>query len=207
MACERLILPLSIALVLLSLPLYGQINMPCTTSMLTSFTPCMNFITNSSADGTSPTSDCCSLLKSFMINGTDCLCQIATGGVPFNIPISRSLALSLPRACNMPGVPLQCKASAAPIPAPGPPANGPGVSPADTLSPEASNVPVAGSPTLAPEADTTPALTPPSSTTNSGFPNGNSGNRQSVTPSAASAQSFSPLLLLAVFGAIALKNY
>lgn len=109
MALQQLIPALSIALVLLSLPVYGQINSPCTTSMLTSLTPCLNFITNSSANGTSPTSDCCNMLKTFMTNGTSCFCLIATGSVPFNIPINRTLALSLPRACNQPGVPLQCK--------------------------------------------------------------------------------------------------
>ncbi|XP_027120246.1 non-specific lipid transfer protein-like 1 [Coffea eugenioides] len=217
MALQQLFPALSIALVLLSLPVYGQINSPCTTSMLTSFTPCLNFITNSSTNGNSPTADCCNVIKAFMANSTGCLCLVATGGVPFNLPINRTLVLSLPRTCNQPGVPLQCKASVAPIPAPGPLAGGPAVSPAanpptGTMSPAAapptgSVVPQAGSPTLAPEAETNPALTPPSSTTNSGSPAGNSGNRQSVTPSAASTLSFSPLLLLAVIGAIALRNY
>ncbi|KAL3507873.1 hypothetical protein ACH5RR_033255 [Cinchona calisaya] len=207
MAFERLIFALSISLVLLSLPVYSQINAPCTSSMLTSFTPCLNFVTNSSSNATSPTSDCCNALKTFMTNGTGCLCLIATGSVPFNIPINRSLALSLPRSCNQPGVPLQCKASITPAPAPGPLASG--LSPAAAPSPTDSVIPLGGSPTLAPEAETTPSLTPSSSTTNSGSsPPGNSGNRQSVTPSAASTTlSFSPVLLLAVFVAIALKNY
>ena len=82
---------------------------PCTTSMITTFTPCINYLTNSSGSGTSPTSDCCNSLRSLMTNGTNCLCQIITGGVPFRIPINRTLAISLPRACNQPGVPVQCK--------------------------------------------------------------------------------------------------
>ncbi|KAF2285411.1 hypothetical protein GH714_003614 [Hevea brasiliensis] len=55
---------IAIALVVLIIPAtHGQINTPCTPSLLSSFTPCMNFLTNSSADGTSPTQDCCSSLK------------------------------------------------------------------------------------------------------------------------------------------------
>lgn len=106
---QHFIIPVILALVLLAFPTNGQFNMPCTTSMLTSFTPCMNFITNSSLNGTSPTADCCNILKSFMSNGTDCMCLIVTGSVPFRVPINRTLALSLPQACKMPGVPLQCK--------------------------------------------------------------------------------------------------
>lgn len=111
MAFQRMVIPvLAIAFALLAFPAYGQMPaFPCTSSMLTSFTPCMNYVTNSSLNGTSPTADCCNVLKSFVSNGTGCLCLIATGAVPFNIPINRSLALSLPRACNMPGVPLQCQ--------------------------------------------------------------------------------------------------
>ena len=82
---------------------------PCTASMLTSFTPCMNFLTNSSSTGASPTADCCTSLRSLMTNGKDCLCQILIAGVPFRIPINRTLAISLPKACNQPGVPIQCK--------------------------------------------------------------------------------------------------
>lgn len=91
------------------MPVFGQISTPCTPSMLTTFSPCMNFITNSSTNGTAPSADCCNSLRSVMSNGTDCLCLIATGSVPFQVPINRTLAISLPRACNMPGVPLQCK--------------------------------------------------------------------------------------------------
>jgi hypothetical protein len=37
------------------------------------------------------------------------LCLVVTGSVPFGVPINRTLAISLPRACNVPGVPVQCE--------------------------------------------------------------------------------------------------
>ncbi|XP_059630140.1 non-specific lipid transfer protein GPI-anchored 20-like [Cornus florida] len=202
----RLVPVLAVALTVLMMPVYGQISTPCTASVLTTFTPCMNFITNSSANGTSPSADCCNSLKSMTNNGMDCLCLIATGSVPFQIPINRSLAISLPRACNTPGVPLQCKASSAPIPAPGPVALGPTVSP--PLSPTASTVPNPVSPVLAPESDKTPDLSPASPTVESDAPTSDSGIRPVLNPSASKpSHSFSPLLLLAVLGATVLKNY
>ncbi|KAM0031450.1 putative bifunctional inhibitor/plant lipid transfer protein/seed storage helical [Helianthus debilis subsp. tardiflorus] len=120
-AFRCLVLALVGALCLEVAPVYSQITTPCSPTMITSFTPCLNFLTNSTTNGsTTPTSDCCNSLKTLTSRGTDCLCLIVTGSVPFQIPINRTLAISLPRACNMPGVPLQCKAPAgSPIPAPG----------------------------------------------------------------------------------------
>lgn len=91
-------------------PARGQINTPCNASIINSFTPCMNYLTNSSAGGSStPTTQCCDSLKSLTSGGMSCLCLIVTGSVPFQLPINRTLAISLPRACRMPGVPVQCK--------------------------------------------------------------------------------------------------
>ncbi|WOH08493.1 hypothetical protein DCAR_0727934 [Daucus carota subsp. sativus] len=180
---------LAIAIIVLIVPVYGQINTACSPSMLSSFSSCASFITNSTANGTSPSSDCCNSLKSITSNGTDCLCLIVTGSVPFQIPINRTLAIALPRACNMPGVPLQCKASSSPLPAPA-----------------ASGVPQAESPAMTPESNATPSLTPPSDT--AGAPTTNSGIRPVVNPSAASPVfSFSPAFLLALLGATFLKYY
>lgn len=106
----RMVSVIAIALAVLIFPAaHGQINTPCTPSLMSSFTPCMNLLTNSSANGTSPTQDCCSALKNLTSNGMDCLCLIVTGSVPFQLPINRSLSISLPSACNMQGVPVQCK--------------------------------------------------------------------------------------------------
>lgn len=106
---SRLILGLAIVFLLVTKPgVYGQITSLCTSSMLSSFTPCINFATAGGGGG-SPTSDCCDALKSLMGSGRDCLCLIITGGVPFRVPLNRTIAASLPRACNKDGVPIECK--------------------------------------------------------------------------------------------------
>ncbi|XVF80818.1 hypothetical protein PTKIN_Ptkin15bG0105700 [Pterospermum kingtungense] len=99
----------------------GQISTACTASMISSFTPCLNFITGStgSANVSSPNQGCCGSLKSLMTSSVDCACLLITANVPFQLPINRTLALTLPRACNIGGVPVQCKAAGTPLPAPG----------------------------------------------------------------------------------------
>lgn len=84
-----------------------QINTACTSSIISTFTPCLNYLTGSSGNGSSPTEDCCNSLKSSMSDSIDCICLIVTGNVPVSIPFIRTLALSLPQACNS-GVPVQC---------------------------------------------------------------------------------------------------
>lgn len=87
-----------------------QISTPCTVSMLTSFTPCLNFITGSTRNGaSSPSTACCDSLKSVMSSSVDCGCLLITGNVPFSLPINRTIAITLPRACNSASVPIQCK--------------------------------------------------------------------------------------------------
>lgn len=98
-----------VLLISLLLSVNGQISTPCTASMLSTFTPCLNYITGSSSNGSSPTGDCCRTLKSLMGTGMDCACLLVTANVPVQLPINRTLALSLPKACKMGGVPLQCK--------------------------------------------------------------------------------------------------
>lgn len=90
---------------------HGQmINTPCTVSMISSVTPCLNFITGSSSNGSSaPTTGCCDSLKSLLSGGRDCFCLLVTANVPIQLPINRTLAISLPRACNMEGVPMLCQ--------------------------------------------------------------------------------------------------
>ncbi|XP_024977003.1 non-specific lipid-transfer protein-like protein At2g13820 [Cynara cardunculus var. scolymus] len=200
---------IAVAMCSMVVPIYSQISTPCSPSMITSFTPCLNFITNSTTNATStPTADCCNSLKTVTSSGTDCLCMIATGSVPFQIPINQSLAISLPRACRMPGVPLQCKAAAAtPIPSPGPAALGPTLSPGSS-----STVPEAQSPTstpesnttpaLTPDSDTTPALTPPSTSGDSGVSTTNPASRPTVTPSAATSTYPHATYILATSGAM-----
>ncbi|PKI34464.1 hypothetical protein CRG98_045145 [Punica granatum] len=88
--------------------------------MITSFTPCFNFITGSSGNSNSPTEDCCDSFRSLMRTSVECTCLVITANVPIPLPINRTLAISLPRACNNGGVPMQCKASGSPLPPPGP---------------------------------------------------------------------------------------
>lgn len=78
----------------------------CTTSLVTSFTPCLNFITNGSA---SPTEDCCRSLGALTKASAGCACLILTGSVPLGVPVNRTLAVSLPKACNSSSLELQCR--------------------------------------------------------------------------------------------------
>ncbi|XP_031278174.1 non-specific lipid transfer protein-like 1 [Pistacia vera] len=196
---------LGLAFVVLILPVYGQVATPCTASLISSFSPCMNFLTNSTTNGTSPTADCCNALKSLTSNSMDCTCLIVTGNIPLQLPINRTLAISLPRACNMPGVPLQCKSTGAPIPAPGPSSFGapPSASPTGTVVPEPT--PSA----TAPESDTTPTLTPPSTDVDPTAPTVTPGSRPVLTPPSAAMPSynFSPSLLLFAVGFLIMKYY
>lgn len=80
--------------------------MSCTASLVTSFTPCLNFITNGSA---SPTDDCCRSLGALMRASTGCACLILTGSVSVGVPVNRTLAVRLPRACNSTSLQLQCR--------------------------------------------------------------------------------------------------
>ncbi|KAK1399653.1 AAI domain-containing protein [Heracleum sosnowskyi] len=90
----------------------GQITTPCTNPMITSFTPCLNYLTGSTGTGGSPIGDCCGALRSLTSTSMDCACLIVTGNVPFSLPINRTLAISLPKSCRasgVKGVPVQCK--------------------------------------------------------------------------------------------------
>ncbi|XP_014495668.2 non-specific lipid transfer protein GPI-anchored 2 isoform X2 [Vigna radiata var. radiata] len=110
----------------------GQVSTSCTTSMMNSITPCANIITGSTNNnGLKPPSTCCDSLRSLMNTNTNCACFLLSANAPFfQLPLT--LALSFSQACNINGLPLQCKASASPLPAPGPavlPSNGPTLSP------------------------------------------------------------------------------
>ncbi|XP_059318107.1 non-specific lipid transfer protein GPI-anchored 20-like [Lycium ferocissimum] len=194
----------------------GQIiSTPCTGSMITSFTPCVNFLTSSSSNGTSPTEDCCNALRTMMTNSTNCLCLIVTGGIPFQMPMNPNIAMSLPRACNMPGVPLKCKAPSPPtVVAPGPrsDAGSPSASPtaAPTSAPRNPKDSTVSPPSplnSSPPGDEIPSLTPPSPPVDSSTPATNSGSQTPVTPSAAPTLGYGISSLLAAFGAIVLSLY
>lgn len=84
----------------------------CTASLLTSFTPCFSFLTSSNgSSGSPPTRECCRSLAALVDAGTGCACLVLTGAVPLplGVPVNRTLAVSLPRACDSTSVPLQCR--------------------------------------------------------------------------------------------------
>nr|QPK41159.1 alpha-amylase inhibitor [Solanum verrucosum]QPK41161.1 alpha-amylase inhibitor [Solanum verrucosum] len=200
---------LSCIIVLAILPINAQIvTSPCTATMLTSFTPCLNFLSNGNGTAT-PSPGCCNALRTMMGNGSACLCVIASGGIPFQIPINPNTTMSLPRACNMARVPLQCQASTPPAAAPGPvgteaPSASPTSAPTPSPSPKGTTAFNPMSPALAPQADVIPTVTPPSPSAT------NSGRRQNPnTPSAAPSvgYGFSPLAFIAALGAIAFMLY
>lgn len=95
-------------------PTYGQVALSCTSGLISSFTPCFNYITGSTNGGGSPTAGCCQALSAVISTSTDCACLILTGNVPLgsSLPINRTLAISLPKACkstNSSSVPLKCR--------------------------------------------------------------------------------------------------
>ncbi|KAJ7977366.1 Non-specific lipid-transfer protein-like protein [Quillaja saponaria] len=201
---------ISVALVIISVNFLvnSQISTPCTTSMISSFTPCVNFITGSTGNGSSPTSGCCDSLRSLMGTSIDCACLVITANVPFQLPINRTLSLSLPRACNMGGMPVQCKASGSPPPAPGPAILGPNSrslppTAASPLTPRASKAVAA-----VPKSETAMDLTPESPPMESEAPTTNQGIRPVLTPSAFAPSyiSLSPLFLVLI-GTMVLKSY
>ncbi|KAG2247025.1 hypothetical protein Bca52824_086653 [Brassica carinata] len=164
----------------------------CTPSMMTTVGPCMSILTNSSTNGTSPSSDCCNSLRSLTTGGMGCLCLIVTGSVPFNIPINRTTAVSLPRASNI-----------APAAAPGPAGTfGPAMSPGPATTPL---VPEPTPEAQTPQSDTTKPFTPTVDGAGPRSDDGGSSSRPSVTPS--SAHTLSPSLLFFGVSLLALKFY
>ncbi|KAM3326534.1 non-specific lipid transfer protein GPI-anchored 21 [Capsicum chacoense] len=226
---RRLVPFLAIVLMIFDIQVSGQINTACSSAMLRSFSPCINFMSNNGSG--SPTSACCQSLKELMASGKDCLCLIVTGNVPFKIP-NRNIAVSLPKACNKDGVPIECKGSATPLPAQGPAALAPSGAPRSfqnprspaAPSPDDDDVPEPFTPPLGPVGDTTPGLTPPSPSGGGGlgnpyngfsppsFTDDGSGNpdtssfRPDLRPSSApDSRRLSVFVFIAACGAIILK--
>ncbi|PAN44583.1 hypothetical protein PAHAL_9G055600 [Panicum hallii] len=179
------------AVLLAAVPASGQVATSCTASLITTFTPCLNFVTGSTNGGGSPTQQCCGSLAEMVRTGADCACLILTGNVPFSLPINRTLAISLPRLCSSTSVPLQCRDTATQIPAPvaivGPVAFAPALPPLPPIPPESS---VPGSPVD--PAATSPAVDSPP------FP-----QRPVVVPSSAWRSSHVPVAAVAIVLSVA----
>lgn len=123
----------------------GQASTACTAALISSFTPCLNYITGSINGGGSPSADCCKAFGSVITSSTDCACLILTGSVPFSLPINRTLAISLPRVCGSTSVPLQCTGTSMPLPSPGTPMSyGPSLPPLQPFSPPSPRPPGGG---------------------------------------------------------------
>ncbi|KAL6990538.1 hypothetical protein U1Q18_041722 [Sarracenia purpurea var. burkii] len=183
----------------------AQVSTPCTASMISTFTPCINFVTGSSSNGASPTAGCCDSVKSLLSNSMDCVCLIVTGNVPFPLPFNQTLAISLPQVCKS-SVPIQCQGSSVQLPAPGPVLFGPIVSPLPHIasapfSPRASKALAAAPLPAKPTLQTAPA----SPLVHSVAPMATPGIRPVVTPASATNPSClpSPHLLLMFMGIMA----
>ncbi|KAK6120070.1 hypothetical protein DH2020_046200 [Rehmannia glutinosa] len=186
----------------------AQISTPCSSSTISTFTPCLNFVTGSTGTGSSPTESCCDSLKSLMSDNMDCVCLIVTGNVPVSIPfINASLAITLPRMCRN-SVPLQCKSTGVPLPPPGPVLFGPTPAPAPARSRPQPRAPsAAAAPPPAESLDVTPAASPPKFSLG---PSANPGIRPVVNPNSASTPltiSLSSLILIMHIGIMALIKF
>ncbi|KAK8954359.1 hypothetical protein KSP39_PZI002844 [Platanthera zijinensis] len=108
-----------------------QISTACTTSLISTFTPCFDYLTGSSNGGSGPSGDCCTTFASLISSSTQCACLILTGNVPVSFRLfNKTLALSLSPLCGRTSVPLQCNyAVGAPLPGPGPVSYGPSLPP------------------------------------------------------------------------------
>lgn len=69
------------------------------TSVLLSLAPCLNYVTGASS---SPSPSCCSQLANVVQSQPQCLCAaLSGGGSSLGISINQTLALQLPKACNV----------------------------------------------------------------------------------------------------------
>uniref|UniRef100_A0A2P2P421 Bifunctional inhibitor/plant lipid transfer protein/seed storage helical domain-containing protein n=1 Tax=Rhizophora mucronata TaxID=61149 RepID=A0A2P2P421_RHIMU len=107
----------------------------CST-VLVGLAPCLNYV---SGNTSTPSSSCCSQLASVVKSQPRCLCTLVNGGgSSLGVNINQTLALSLPKACNVQTPPVsQCNAVDAPAASPTgssgrPPADSSSGKPADT---------------------------------------------------------------------------
>ncbi|XP_008776786.1 non-specific lipid transfer protein GPI-anchored 23-like [Phoenix dactylifera] len=172
-------------------PVSTQTPTACTSSLISSFTPCLNYLLGSTNGGGTPTAECCKSLASLVNSSTDCACLILTGNVPFSLPISRTLAISLPRMCRSTtsSVPLECRGTAMPLPGPGPVAFAPSLPPLPPMQSEPPTSPLEPT-SLSPSSPLEPTSLSPSSPLQPASPpaeigDANQGQRPLVLPSSA----------------------
>ncbi|PWA95066.1 hypothetical protein CTI12_AA010770 [Artemisia annua] len=165
MACK-----LVLAMVLIVSLCGGAMAQSGCTSALIGMSSCLNFITGNTS---TPSSSCCSQLGNMVQSQPQCLCQVLNGnGINLGISINRTLALTLPGACNVQTPPVsQCNA-----------ANGP---PSSTTP----------SPAASPEGSTSEPDILPESPTESDTSSGSGSKTDGLTPNGSESQA--PLHLLA----------
>uniref|UniRef100_A0A2P2P8V3 Non-specific lipid-transfer protein-like protein At2g13820 isoform X2 n=1 Tax=Rhizophora mucronata TaxID=61149 RepID=A0A2P2P8V3_RHIMU len=99
----------------------------CSTALI-GLTPCLGYVSGNSS---APSSSCCSQLASVVQSQPRCLCILVNGGgSSLGVNINQTLALSLPKACNVQTPPVsRCNAANAPATSP---ASSPVSAPADS---------------------------------------------------------------------------
>ncbi|KAI9115012.1 hypothetical protein K1719_014025 [Acacia pycnantha] len=212
-----LILAINIALASPGPTTSSQIKVPCgAASMVTSFIPCMSFLTNSNPNESLITGKCCQALRYLTSGDMDCFCFFLSVVVPFSSPIRSILDTYLPQVCGISDALLiQCKSTYGSLP----PASGslsPGQSPSTPS--EIASLPhlKATSPAMssttessseAPFSDAMPLMNPTSSPSVVSNPDPSSimaSGGHSLLIS--SSYTLSPFLLIA-FGLLVLKYY
>ncbi|XP_022898180.1 protein YLS3-like isoform X3 [Olea europaea var. sylvestris] len=91
----------------------------CTTAIV-GLSPCLNYVIGNSS---TPSSSCCSQLSGVVKSQPQCLCSLLNGGAAssFGITINQTLALALPKVCNVQTPPVsRCNATPVSSPAESP---------------------------------------------------------------------------------------
>ncbi|KAL7601204.1 hypothetical protein Lser_V15G27234 [Lactuca serriola] len=172
MACK--VVSVTLAMVLIVSICRGTMAQSGCTNALMGMSPCLNFITGNTS---TPSSSCCSQLGNLVQAQPQCLCAVLNGnGITLGISINRTLALTLPGACNVQTPPVsQCNA-----------ANGPGT----TSTP---------SPATSPEGSTNEPDILPESPTESDSPSGSGSKTDGLTPNGSESRTPVHLLVFVLF--------
>ncbi|KAH6816420.1 Bifunctional inhibitor/lipid-transfer protein/seed storage 2S albumin superfamily protein [Perilla frutescens var. frutescens] len=87
------------------------------TNVLISMSPCLNYISGNSS---TPSSACCSQLRTVVGSQPQCLCQVLNGGGSnLGLNINQTQAVALPGVCKVQTPPLsRCNAAASPADSP-----------------------------------------------------------------------------------------
>ncbi|KAL4353887.1 hypothetical protein GQ457_06G029200 [Hibiscus cannabinus] len=136
MASRGLDMGMGLVLVLVAM-LWAGANAQSCTSALTSLAPCLNYITGNMS---TPSSTCCSQLRTVVQSSPQCLCSALNSGASLGITINQTLAMQLPGACQVQTPPVsQCNGGTPGTPSATSPAGSPSDSSDET--PEGATAP------------------------------------------------------------------